>query len=97
WQLILLGIVAMLEAIVVRPLRRLWVSEDPLDTYALVHLSSAAGDALVAIALAGSIFFDIPVDEAKVKVALYLASPWRRSRSPDPCWCRCSTGQAPGG
>jgi len=73
WQLILLGIVAMLEAIVVRPLRRLWVSEDPLDTYALVHLSSAAGDALVAIALAGSIFFDIPVDEAKVKVALYLA------------------------
>ncbi|MEW6059990.1 MAG: hypothetical protein AB1551_07630, partial [Actinomycetota bacterium] len=73
WQLILLGIVTMLESAVARPLRRLWVSEDPLDTYALVHMTSAGGDALVAIALAGSIFFDIPVDEAKVKVAAYLA------------------------
>ncbi len=52
WQLLLLGLVAMLESLIVRPLRRLWVSDDPLDTYALVHLSSAAGDALVAIALA---------------------------------------------
>lgn len=73
WQLILLGFVSMLESAILRPLRRLWVSEDPLDTYALVHLTSAGGDAMVAIALAGSIFFDIPVDEAKVKVALYLA------------------------
>jgi hypothetical protein len=73
WQLILLGLASLLESAIVRPLRRLWVSEDPLDTYSLVHMTSAGGDAMVAIALAGSIFFDIPVDEAKVKVALYLA------------------------
>jgi hypothetical protein len=35
-------------------------------------LSASAGDALVAIALAGSIFFDVPVGEASVKVAAYL-------------------------
>ncbi len=73
WQLILLGLAAMVESIVLRPLRRLWVSDDPLDTYALVHLVSAAGDAMVAIALAGSVFFDVPVGQAKTKVALYLA------------------------
>jgi hypothetical protein len=72
WQLLLLGLVAMLESLIVRPLRRLWLSDDPLDTYALVHLASAAGDAMVAIALAGSVFFDLPVDEAKTRVALYL-------------------------
>jgi hypothetical protein len=72
WQLILLGLVAMVEAVLLRPLRRLWVSEDPIDTYALVHMASAGGDAMVAIALAGSVFFDIPVGEAKVRVALYL-------------------------
>jgi hypothetical protein len=73
WQLLLLGLVAMLESLVVRPLHRLWASDDPLDTYALVHLASAAGDAMVAIALAGSIFFEVPVGEAKTRVALYLA------------------------
>ncbi|HEY3023959.1 MAG TPA: hypothetical protein VGK11_10035, partial [Actinomycetota bacterium] len=72
WQLILLGLAAMLESLIVRPIRRLWVSDDPLDTYALVQLASAAGDAMVAIALAGSIFFDVPVGEAQSKVALYL-------------------------
>lgn len=72
WQLILLGLVGLLEA-VVQPLRRMWGSDDPLDTYALVHMASAAGDALVAIALADSVFFSLPVDKAKVKVALYLA------------------------
>ena len=72
WQLILLGLASMLESLIVRPIRRLWVSDDPLDTYALVHLASAAGDAMVAIALAGSIFFDVPVGEARPKVALYL-------------------------
>ncbi len=72
WQLILLGLAAMLESLIVRPIRRLWVSDDPLDTYALVHLASAAGDAMVAIALAGSIFFDVPVGEDRPKVALYL-------------------------
>lgn len=72
WQLILLGLVGLAEA-VVQPLRRIWNSDDPLDTYALVHMASAAGDALVAIALADSVFFSLPVDEAKVEVALYLA------------------------
>jgi len=55
-----------------RPIVRLWDSDDPLAAYALVHLASAAGDALVAVALADSIFFSLPVGQAKVKVALYL-------------------------
>jgi hypothetical protein len=72
WQLILLGLLAMVEALF-RPLGRMWRSDDPLDTYGLAHLGSVAGDAMVAIALAGSVFFDIPVGEAEVKVAGYLA------------------------
>ena len=44
-----------------------------MDAYALVHMTSAAGDALMAIALAGSIFFTIPIGQARVRVALYLA------------------------
>jgi hypothetical protein len=56
-----------------RPLGRMWDSEDPLDAYSLVHLASAAGDALVGIALADSVFFSLPVGQAKLKVALYLA------------------------
>jgi hypothetical protein len=56
-----------------RPLRRMWGSKEPLDSYALVHLAGAAGDALVAVALADSVFFSLPVGQAKVKVALYLA------------------------
>jgi len=44
-----------------------------MDAYALVHMTSSAGDALMAIALAGSIFFTIPVGQARVRVALYLA------------------------
>jgi len=71
WQLILLGVVGLFEA-AVRPLRRMWSSPDPLDAYGLVHMASAGGDALVAVALAGSVFFALPVGEAKVKVALYL-------------------------
>jgi hypothetical protein len=71
WQLILLGVVGLLES-AVRPLRRMWSSVDPLDAYSLVHMGSAGGDALVAVALAGSVFFSLPVGEAKVKVALYL-------------------------
>lgn len=55
-----------------RPIGRMWSSEDPLDRYGLAHLGSAAGDALVAFALAGSVFFDLPVGEAKGKIALYL-------------------------
>ncbi|MFL5796959.1 MAG: hypothetical protein ACJ77A_03380 [Actinomycetota bacterium] len=55
-----------------RPVRRMWRSDDPLDAYTLVHMASVAGDAMVAIALADSVFFSIPVGQAKVKVALYL-------------------------
>ena len=56
-----------------RPVRRAWSSPDPLDDYALVHMTSAMGDAFFAVALADSVFFSIPVDQARVRVALYLA------------------------
>jgi hypothetical protein len=55
------------------PVRRMWESHEPLDAYGMVHLASSAGDTLVAIALADSVFFSLPVGEAKLKVALYLA------------------------
>lgn len=55
------------------PLGRMWRSASPLDAYGLVHMASAAGDALVAIALADSVFFSLPVGQARAKVALYLA------------------------
>jgi hypothetical protein len=60
-------------AAIFRPVGTMWRSRDPLDGYGLVQLSASAADALVAIALAGSVFFDVPVGQAKVKVALYLA------------------------
>lgn len=50
----------------------MWGSEDPLEDYALVHLASVGGDTLLAIALADSIFFSLPVGEARTQVALYL-------------------------
>ncbi len=56
----------------VRPIMRMWHSHEPLDAYALVQLAGAAGDALIVIALADSVFFSVPVGEAKLKVALYL-------------------------
>src|SRR5262249_20154186 len=56
----------------VAPIVRMWNSHQPLDAYALVHLAGSAGDALIAIALADSVFFSLPVGQAKVKVALYL-------------------------
>jgi len=37
-----------------------------------LHASHTAGDALVAVSLAGSLFFSVPVGEARGKVALYL-------------------------
>jgi hypothetical protein len=55
-----------------RPLVRMIESEEPLDAYGLVHMASTAGDALVAVALADSVFFSLPVGEARGKVALYL-------------------------
>ncbi len=72
WQLILLGLVGLIEALF-RPLGRMWRSDEPLDTFGLAHFGSVAGDALVAIALAESLFFDIPVGESAPRVAAYLA------------------------
>lgn len=37
-----------------------------------VHAVSTAGDALVAVGLAGTLFFNVPVGQARGKVALYL-------------------------
>jgi MFS family permease len=37
-----------------------------------LHAVSCAGDALIAIGLAGTIFFNVPLGEARAKVALYL-------------------------
>ncbi len=71
WQLVLLGLAGLAEAIV-WPLRRMWRSKGPLDGYGLVHFTSAGGDALIALALADTVFFSLPVDEAKLKVAAYL-------------------------
>jgi MFS family permease len=44
----------------------------PLDRLAWVHATSALGDALVAVALAGTLFFAVPVADARPRVALYL-------------------------
>ena len=54
------------------PITRLWDSHEPLDAYALVHMASAAGDALVALALADSVFFSLKPGAARTHVALYL-------------------------
>src|SRR5437763_6910673 len=62
-----------LVRVAVRPIVRMWDSDAPLDAYALVHMASAAGDGLVSIALADSVFFSLPVGQARIKVALYLA------------------------
>lgn len=71
WRQVGLAVLAIV-AIVLRPIGQMWRSGEPLDRYGLVQLSASAGDALVAIALAGSVFFDVPVGEAETKVALYL-------------------------
>jgi hypothetical protein len=44
----------------------------PLDRLAWVHAAGTAGDALVAVALAGTLFFAVPVAAARPRVALYL-------------------------
>lgn len=65
WSIRLLGFLT-------GPIRRAWTSPDTLDDYALVHMTHAMGDALFAVALADSIFFSLPVGEARTKVAAYL-------------------------
>ena len=47
-------------------------SRRPLDRLAWVHAVSTCGDALVAVALAGTLFFAVPVAAARPRVALYL-------------------------
>jgi hypothetical protein len=72
WQLVLYGISSVFRG-AIHPFQRMWRSTDPLDTYALCHFTSVMGDAMLAVALADSVFFSLPVGEAKLKVAAYLA------------------------
>ncbi len=72
WWVQLLRMAGALVAATFRPIGTMARSDRPLDAFGLVQLAASAGDALVAIALAGSIFFEVPVDEAAVNVALYL-------------------------
>ncbi len=44
----------------------------PFGRLALTHVLSLAGDALVAMSLAGSLFFDVDPSEARWKIAAYL-------------------------
>jgi len=66
------GIIWRILSFVSGPVRRAWATPDPLDDYALVHMTNAMGDALFAVALADSIFFSLPVGEARTKVVGYL-------------------------
>ena len=43
-----------------------------LGRFLVFHATGAAGDALIALALAGSLFFQVPETEARGRVALYL-------------------------
>jgi hypothetical protein len=72
WQLILLGLVGLLE-VILRPIGRMWRSEQPLDRYGLAHFASVAGDTFVAFALANSIFFSVEEGVARGRAAVYLA------------------------
>ena len=72
WQLALYALSSLVRG-VVHPFVRLWRSNDAVDSYALNHFTSVAGDATLAIALADSVFFSLPVGEAKLRVAAYLA------------------------
>lgn len=66
------GFLKWFLVVVTGPLRRAWSSPEPLDDYALVHFVSVLGDGFVAVALADSVFFGLPVGEARTKVATYL-------------------------
>lgn len=72
WQLILLGFLGLIETIL-RPIGRMWRSDEPLERYGLAHFASVAGDAFVALALADSVFFSVDIGVARGKAALYLA------------------------
>jgi hypothetical protein len=72
WQLALYAGAALIGGIT-HPIRTMWRSTNALDRYALCHLTSVAGDSLLAVALADSVFFSLPVGEAKGRVIAYLA------------------------
>lgn len=55
-----------------QPLRRGTGIVPPFTRLARAHALSSAGDALVAVGLAGSLFFSISPDAARSRVALYL-------------------------
>jgi hypothetical protein len=55
------------------PIRKMWNAQNAIDRYALCHLTSAAGDTLLAISLADSVFFSLPVGQAQWRVVAYLA------------------------
>lgn len=49
-----------------------WARPSPLAPLLRVAAAASAGDALVAVALANTVFFRVPVGEARGRVALYL-------------------------
>jgi hypothetical protein len=71
WQLTLYALAAAASG-VTHPIRKMWNSGNAIDRYALCHLTSAAGDSLLAISLADSVFFSLPVPEAQWRVVAYL-------------------------
>lgn len=72
WHLAILGVVRAFQGAVTHPLQRMWRSDDPIDAYGLNHLTSVAGDAFLAISLSDSIFFSVPVGQARLRVTAYL-------------------------
>ena len=71
WQLALYATAAAASG-ATHPSRKLWHAQNAIDRYALCHLTSAAGDTLLAVSLADSVFFSIPVDQAQWRVVAYL-------------------------
>jgi hypothetical protein len=55
-----------------RPTGPLGLSTSPFSRLAVVHILAVAGDTLVTMALAGSLFFSISPQAARGRVALYL-------------------------
>lgn len=72
WRLAALGMWRGFQGLVTHPLSRMWRSADPIDAYGLNHLASVAGDALLAISLSDSVFFSVPVGQARLRVTAYL-------------------------
>ncbi len=71
WQLALYAVAAAASG-ATHPLRKMWRTENAIDRYALSHLTSAAGDSLLAISLADSVFFSLPIGQAQWRVVAYL-------------------------